>query len=255
MTRPAGLDALPVQPAKSRLLLTLVVDTSSSMSEGGRIQELNQALHNWRAELLKNDHIRRHGEIALITFGKDHVVALDPSGRTAGPADQPFVPVSEFNPPNLQAGGVTPMVEALQYAFQCLAARRQYLRSSGIPLVNRPLVYLMTDGVPTDIEGRRSDHWRDFAPVIRQQESGKHLLFFAFGVDGAEQEVLQGLAPRSWHFLSNLPFAEVLTLMSASIESASAESARSKPAEEVYREVNVRLDKDARIRDFLKGNG
>jgi hypothetical protein len=74
-------------------------------------------------------------------------------------------------------------------------------------------------------------------------------------VDGAEQEVLQGLAPQSWRFLANLSFAEVLTLMSASIESAAAETSRSKPAEEVYRDVNARLDKDTRIRNFLKGNG
>jgi uncharacterized protein YegL len=255
MSQPTALDALPVQPAKSRLLIMLVVDTSHSMSEGGRIQELNQALSNWRGELMGNDHIRRHGEIALVTFGKNNVVAVDPAGRGAGPTREPFVPVSQFNPPTLEAGGVTPMVEGLQYAFHLLATRRQNLRSSGIPLVNRPLVYLMTDGVPTDAQGYRSDRWRDFAPVIRQQEAGKHLLFFAFGVDGAEQEVLAGLAPASWRFLSHLSFAEVLTLVSASIESASADSARSKPAEEVYRDVNIRMDKEARIRDFLKGNG
>jgi len=44
VNQPTALDALPVQPAKSRLLIMLVVDTSHSMSEGGRIQELNQAL-------------------------------------------------------------------------------------------------------------------------------------------------------------------------------------------------------------------
>jgi uncharacterized protein YegL len=255
VTELSAIDALPVQPAKSRLLLMLVVDTSSSMAQGDRIGELNSALRNWRSELLGNDHIRRHGEIALVTFGSNHVVAVDPSGRTAGPAGEPFVPVSRFDPPTLQAGGVTPMVEGLQFAFQLLAGRRQELRSTGIPLVNRPLVYLITDGVPTDPHGRRNDRWRDFAPVIRQQEAGKHLLFFAFGVDGAEQEVLAGLAPSSWHFLSNLSFAEVLTMVSASIESASADAARSKPSEEVYSDVNSRLEKEARIREYLRGLG
>jgi uncharacterized protein YegL len=248
-------DALPVQPAKSRILITLVVDTSSSMAEGDRIGELNRALASWRAELMKDDHLSSRGEIALVTFGKDHVVAVDPSGQVAGPAPEPYVPVSRFCPVQLEAGGVTPMVEALQYAFDLLATRRRQLRSGGISLANRPLVYLITDGVPTDERGYRSDRWRDLAPMIRQQETGKHLLFFAFGVDGAEQEVLSGLAPASWKLLAGLNFAEVLKFVSASIESASAASARSEPAEAVYGKVNDRLDMVARMTKFLQGNG
>ena len=41
------------------------------------------------------------------------------------------------------------MVEGLQYAMELTATRRQQLRSSGIALANRPLMYLLTDGVPT----------------------------------------------------------------------------------------------------------
>lgn len=248
-------DALPVQPAKSRILITLVVDTSSSMAEGDRIGELNRALRSWREELMGDDHLSSRGEIALVTFGKDHVVAVDPSGAFAGHAQQPYVPVSQFKPAELEAGGVTPMVEALQYAFDLLATRRQQLRADGIPLANRPLVYLITDGVPTDERGYRSDRWRDFAPVIRQHEDGKHLLFFALGVDGAERQVLAGLAPSSWQFLAGLNFAQVLSLVSSSIESASAASARNEPADEVYRRVQEHLDLDARMTQFLQGNG
>lgn len=257
MTVPVSspLDALPVQPAKSRLLVTLVVDTSHSMSFEDRIDQLNQALAAWRTELLNDDHLRRHGEIALITFGKDHVMAVDPSGRAAGQAANPFVPIAEFSPPPLQAGGVTPMIEALQYAFDLLAARRQHLRGTGVSLVNRPLVYLITDGVPTDEQGHYSDRWRDFAPVIRQQESGKHLLFFAFGVAGAQAEVLSGLAPKSWRLLTEVNFAEVFTFVSASIESAAAAAARSAPADMVYGKVEDRLDKVSRMNKFLKGHG
>jgi uncharacterized protein YegL len=255
MTQPqAGIDALPVQSVSSRILITLVVDTSSSMSTSGRITELNQALQNWRRELLADPYVAQAGEISLVTFGKDHVVAVDPSGRIAGQATEPFVPVADFSPPTLQAGGVTPMVEGLQYAMEITAARRQQLRSSGIALANRPLIYLLTDGVPTDAEGRRSDRWRDLAPVIRQQESGKHLLFFAIGVTGAEREVLQGLAPDSYYDLGNVSFAQVLRLVSASIDSV-AEGSRTGSAADAYAEVKERLDKSERIRAFLQGSG
>jgi uncharacterized protein YegL len=250
---PSQLDALPVQPAKSRILITLVVDNSSSMAEENRIGELNQALARWRTELMKDDHLTRHGEIALVTFGKDHVMAVDPSGRTSGAPTEPYVPVSQFSPPPLAAGGVTPMVDGLQYAFSILAARRQHLRASGIALASRPLVYLITDGVPTDASGHRSENWRDFAPVIRQQENGKHLLFFAFGVEGADPTVLKGLAPKSWRYLAGLDFAQVLTFVSASIEAASSASARSESADVVYQKNNEHLDKQARILAFLEG--
>jgi uncharacterized protein YegL len=255
VTQPSALDALPVQPAKSRLLITLVVDTSLSMQHGNRIGELNRALASWRTELMKDDHLRRHGEIALVTFGKDHVVAVDPTGRTRGAAAEPYVPISQFSPPTLEAGGVTPMVDALQFSFDLLAARRQHLRANGISLVNRPLVYLITDGVPTDDQGHRSDRYRDFAPVVRQQENGKHLLFFAFGVDGAEREVLSSLAPESWRYLADLNFSEVLTFVSASIEAAAAHETHAESASDIYDRTNDRLDREARMAAFLKGNG
>lgn len=255
MSQPTGLDALPVQPAKDRLLITLVVDTSSSMAEAGRINELNDALRSWRGELVGNDYVRRHGEIALITFGKDHVRAIDPTGRTLEPATAPYVTVAQFDPPALAAGGVTPMVEGLRLAFRVLGERRQQLRARQHPLANRPLVYLITDGVPTDRDGRRSDEWRSFATVIRQQEAGKHLLFFAFGVDGAEEEVLAGLAPDSWRLLANLHFAEVLTMVSTSIEAASAAGVHDEPAQQVYERVNESLDQRQRIQDWLRQNG
>jgi len=254
MTQPTGgIDALPVQKGSSRILITLVVDTSSSMGASGRITELNQALQNWRQELMADPHVASAGEISLVTFGKDHVVAVDPSGRSTGQATEPFVPVAEFSPPALQAGGVTPMVEGLQYAMEITAAHRQQLRSQGISLSNRPLIYLLTDGMPTDPDGHYTERWRDLAPVIRQQESGKHLLFFAIGVTGANVEVLRGLAPDSNYYLANMSFAQVLRLVSASIETAT-EAPRNGPAEEVYEGVRDGIDKRTRIRAFLEGN-
>ncbi|WP_280238749.1 vWA domain-containing protein [Nocardia abscessus] len=256
MTQPpgSGIDALPVQPAKSRILITLVVDTSYSMIEENRIGELNQALATWRTELLKDDHVRRQGEIALITFGDGGVQAVDPSGRTAGAAPQPYVPVAQFSPAPLKAGGVTPMVEGLQYAFQLMAARRQELRLSGHPLSSRPMVYMITDGVPTDSAGHRTERWRDLAPAIRQQENGKHLLFFALGVAGADQEVLAGLAPNSWRYLADVSFTEILRFVSSSIESAAGAS-RSEPAETVYARANEQATKMSRIDSWIQNQG
>ncbi|GAA4673695.1 VWA domain-containing protein [Pseudonocardia yuanmonensis] len=249
MNRPVtGLSDLPVQAAKSRLLLTLVVDTSSSM-EGERIAELNAALQDWRQQLVEDDVVRRFGEIAMITFGEGHVNLVDLSGDPG----QAYVPVSRFDPPPLRAGGVTPMIDGLQYAFTVLADRRQQLRKDGFSLLNRSLVYLITDGVPTDENGYPTNAWRDFAPVIRRQEEGRHLLFFAFGVDGADEFVLRGLAPRAWRLLADARLADVLSLVSTSIEAAAASSVHDMPADQAYDIVNEQMDRHARMREFLEG--
>ncbi|MBH0775964.1 vWA domain-containing protein [Nocardia bovistercoris] len=253
MTQSPGYDALPVQSAKSRILITLVVDTSSSMAHENRIGELNDALATWRTELLKDNTVRQQGEIALVTFGAGGVRAIDPSGRTTGVVDQPYVPVTQFSPQRLEAGGVTPMVEALHYAFQLMADRKQTLRRSGHPLKARPLVYMITDGVPTDDAGNPSQQWRDLAPAIRQQEDGKHLLFFAFGVAGADHEVLAGLAPKSWWYVSDVNFKAILKFVSTSIKAAQA--TQSETAAATYTRANEQVTKSSLIDQWISSQG
>ncbi len=247
-------DALPAQAPRGRLLITLVVDTSESMRESGRIDELNAALRGWREELLKVDPVASIGEIAMVTFGFNHVQVIDPSGRVSGPPAQPYVPVREFSPPELRADGVTPLVAGVQEALRLVAVRRRELREAGMPMKNRPLVYLITDGVPTDDKGHKSNDWQDLAPVIRQQESGKHILFFAFGVTGADEAVLRALAPESYSSLTDVTMARVLSLMSASIESA-GNASRDQPAEKVYKDAREHQKQADRIREWMRRNG
>lgn len=243
-------DALPIQSAKSRLLITLVVDTSQSMAQNGAIDQLNTALRNWRGELLRDAYLHTVGEIALISFGKDHVVALDPAGRRPGHMAEPFVPVRDFNPPRLTAAGVTPMVEAIQYALEVTGVRKEHLMADGIPMANRPLVYLVTDGVPTDSRGHRSDRWRDVAPLLRQQEQGNHLLFFAIGVPGSDEEVLRGLAPKSYYQLDRMDFAQVMRLVSASLNSMKGVSRQQSP-DAVYADAHEQIDRTERLLQWL----
>ena len=79
-------------------------------------------------------------------------------------------------------------------------------------------------------------------------------MFFAIGVTGADKEVLKGLAPDSYYDLGNMSFAQVLRLVSASIESV-AEGSRTGPAAEAYAGVRDRIDKRKRILEFLEGSG
>jgi len=248
------IDALPVRQARNRTLIVLILDTSSSMGHTGAIGELNDALQKWCAELRGNDALQMAGEIAMITFGKDHVMAVDPSGRVGGHTPRPFVPLRDFDPPELQSGGVTPMVEAIQYALEVLSVRKRELTAEGLGLAYRPMLHLITDGVPTDEKGNRTDRWRDVAAVLRQHEAGKHLLFFALGVRGADQEVLSGLAPKAWYLLGDTNFGKVLRLVSTSIGSAQAES-RDAPAEIIYDHFQRDNKKNEEMRRWLDDEG
>ncbi|GAB2618115.1 hypothetical protein Aab01nite_31750 [Paractinoplanes abujensis] len=247
-------DALPIQQAKSRLLITLVVDTSLSMRSNGAIDQLNAALRNWRRELLGDGYLTAVGEIALISFGHDYVIAVDPAGRQKGHVAAPFRPVREFDPPRLEAGGATPMVEAVQYALEITGVRKDQLAAQGIPLAHRPMIWLVTDGVPTDDQGARSDRWRDLAPLLRQQEAGRHLLFYAIGVPGAEREVLSGLAPNSFYHLDELDFMRVMRLVSVSLNAAKNVT-RNQSSDEVYADTRDRFARTEEMRIWLEKNG
>lgn len=250
-----SIDALPVQPAKSRLPMALILDTSSSMQHNDRIGELNAALGAWRSELLGNANLARHGEIAMISFGHRGVRVVDPTGRGDGEPVTPFVPVSDFSPRPLVSGGVTPMIEAIRRAFELVATRKQQIRDERRVLMNRPLVYLITDGVPTDDQGRATDRWRDLAPAIRAQEDGNHLLFFAIGVRGADMDVLAGLAPRSHFDLATLNFSQVLRLVSTSMDRTSRTSRMNQPANEAYDTVTQEMTRNEEILSYLEKQG
>lgn len=249
----AGRDGFSVQPAKSRLLVTLVLDTSGSMS-GERINALNEALRTFRTDLLSDAFVARTAEVAIVAFGGSTPVVVDAAGG-ADPPDEPYVPITRFAPPKLEADGYTPMVDALHMAFELLAGRRERLRRQGIPMAYRPLVYLITDGRPTDPDGSTSDKWRDLAPAIREHEAGKHLLLFALGVAGADKAVLAALAPRSHYDLADLSFAQVLRLVSTSIERLAGSGGGDEDASVAYTRVRDDLTKRQRIENFLRQKG
>ncbi|BCJ74587.1 hypothetical protein CS0771_41310 [Catellatospora sp. IY07-71] len=233
--------------ANSRLLITLVLDTSGSM-KGNRIAQLNKFLSELKQALDKDKYINRVGEVAIVTFGNDGVRAITGTSATSH-----FVAVNAFTAPSLESGGFTPMTKALRLALSLVTRRKAELRTSGIPMAHRPLIFLVTDGLPTDDQGNLSADWREVAAELRRQESGKHLHIFSFGVADADAAVLQGLAPKSTYQIDDVDFSAVLQLMSISLELARSAS-NDGDADELYESVRKRNEVRKAMQKFLQGD-
>jgi uncharacterized protein YegL len=225
--RPAGLDANAMtfddgDNRAQRLLLTLVLDTSSSMA-GRPIKLLNEALARLATDLRHDVNLSAIAEIAIVTFGNDGVTAWQ-GERAALNGTSPFVPAARFEAPTLRAGGVTPMVSAVERAMRCVADEKTALRRRHLQYF-QPLVWLVSDGCPTGPTGEPTDDWRHLPAIIRKAEAERRFVFFtvsAGDIDAHGDTVLKELAPDAHLRLEGFDFSRWLKLVSASVESAAS---------------------------------
>lgn len=209
---------------EKRVPIILLLDTSGSMgepvevvdakgvpSEVKPIDELNAELGNWAAELQGNAHLRYRAEIAVITFGSGGVKTLDLG------SGGPFTPAAQFKPPRLHAGGVTPMLEAIDDAIQLAEERKRQLDAADIDRF-RPLLFMMSDGGPTDRSGNALDSGdcETITAELAQLQETKRLAFFTVGVAGCDAELLTGLSPNGYWEVGVGQLGQFLMLASGS---------------------------------------
>lgn len=198
---PVGLPEFVDNP-ENRCPVVLLLDTSASMA-GLPIQELSRGISTFKEEVLKDVQASLSVEIAIITFGPVKLI-------------QDFVVVDDFTPPSLQADGVTPMGEAIEYALDLVETRKSTYKENGIQYY-RPWIFLITDGAPTD-------EWQKAAHRVREAETSGKLSFFVVAVEGADINTLKQIAPpqRSPVTLEGLNFREMFVWLSASMRRVSS---------------------------------
>ena len=167
-------------PQHPHCATVLVLDISASM-KGAKISELNEGLKILADELLHDDLAAKRIDLAIITFGKKVEVV------------QPFCGITAFEPPELEAGGYTPMGAAIKEAARLIEERKAEYRETGIDYY-RPWIFLITDGQPTDMS-RGDALWQEVTGIIHGGESDRKFLFWALGVDQANMSVLRDLSP------------------------------------------------------------
>lgn len=192
----------------TRTACILLLDTSGSMS-GKKISRLNDGLQRLEEDLKADDVARMSVEVAAVTFGGSVQQEMG------------FTLADKYRSPTLRAGGRTSMYGALLEGLEMVADRKAYYDRQGLEY-NRPWVWLMTDGRPTD-NGKKTSAIQEVKTVVNQ----KGATVFAVGIgDDADFGVLEEVSPeRSPLKLKGMAFREMFIWLSNSLGSVS----RSKP--------------------------
>ncbi len=119
-----------------RLPVYLLVDTSGSM-HGEAIEAVRNGLQVMLSALMQDPYALETAYLSVIAF--------DSSARQITPLTE----LTSFQLPNLQANGMTAMGEALSLLADCI--QREVVKGGAEQKGDwKPVVFLLTDGAPTD---------------------------------------------------------------------------------------------------------
>jgi len=182
----------------------LLLDTSGSMN-GPALQALNDGLRSFKEDIARDSLASRRVEIAVVTFNS--VVEIV----------QEFVTADQFEPPILEARGMTHIGAAIDQALDMIQERKQQYRKNGVAYY-RPWVFLITDGAP---QGEPDAVVEMAAQRVKSDEASKRVAFFAVGVENADMARLSQLTVRAPVKLVGLNFVEMFVWLSASMQKIS----------------------------------
>lgn len=211
-------EAEGIDPGLQRAPTVLVLDTSGSMEKAvadssgekrPRIDQLNRGLEIFKEEISNMTEVKDEVDVALVTFGGGVSVK------------QEFTPITEWEPPTLTEGGRTPMGEAIRKAFELINDRKEEYTDNGLAY-NRPFIWVLTDGIPTDIEPG-TEEWSNLREDIEDGEEHNHFALFLMTVgEDAETEVMRQLHPERTLPLKDGKFEEYFEFLSNSMEQVSS---------------------------------
>jgi uncharacterized protein YegL len=205
------------------VIAVAVLDVSSSM-EGESIEALRSALQSW-VDSAKTKTWERVNEVllAVVTFGGAHEVKVVTGDRTVGAGA--FVHIGSFDPNELvvKAEGTTPLVASVRTAIELVQLEKLHVREKQKRQYFRPLIWLVTDGAPTDQEGQDDESGiKQLGEELRRDAMANHYTFFALGATNAIPAVLAtlGAEPNVSLKLAGIAFDDIVRLLDWSIPKA-----------------------------------
>lgn len=177
----------------------ILVDTSGSMA-GEKIKELNEALRDFRAVVCEDPVSARRVDVCVIEFNTDVRIVT------------PFCPIQQFNAPTLNSSGGTSMGMGIRYAMEAVHSQVSKYHAAGVECF-KPFVLMITDGYPTD------DVIGVEQLIAAREAEGRygHLRFHAFGVQGADMDLLARLTKRVMAIDKNA-FSDIFNWASRSMQ-------------------------------------
>ncbi len=204
-------DVVLTDNTSQRLPCVLVLDGSASMASPGEetdaIRELNSGLKVLETELKNDDTAAQRVQLLVIRLGDDDQVEIV----------REWTDAMDFSAPTIEANGRTPLGEAMRTALDKIEEQKENYRSHDIPY-NRPWIFLITDGEPTDLD------WEDAAADCRQAEDDNKVVIFSIGTADANFDALKQFSNRSPVKLDGLKFRELFVWLSRSASSGSKAS-------------------------------
>lgn len=159
-----------------RLPAYLLLDTSGSMA-GAPIEALRRGVEQFKRETEEDIYCKETLYVGIITFG--------------GEADfitRGLVPIEQFKIPTLNANGQTPLGQALWLLQESLDKDVKPGIPGGEKGDWKPLVFILTDGMPTD-------EWREPRDAISQRQGKKVVNVITVGCGpGINQQNLKDIA-------------------------------------------------------------
>ncbi len=144
-----------------RLPVYLLLDCSSSMT-GQPIEQVRQGLRALLDDLSSDPMAIETVYLSVITFH-----------RTAQQVN-PLTELMRFKEPLIEASGTTALGSALRLLMDCL--EKEVRKNTAVQKGDwKPLVFLMTDGMPTDA-------WESAADQVKKQKSA-NIIAFAAGLN------------------------------------------------------------------------
>lgn len=194
-----------IDNSDQRTLCVLVLDGSGSMS-GQKINALNAGLVSLQNSLQKDTVARGRVRLLILRVGDSNAVTVESDWTDA----------INFTAPTILANGTTPLGKALNLAMDKIDEEKNNMRNAGVAYT-RPLVWIITDGEPTDML-----EWETAASRSVNYMRDKKIQIYCIGVEVTDLAPLKLTQPGSYILqLANLDFSELFNFLSASVSSVS----------------------------------
>lgn len=151
---------MQLEGTSRRLPIYLVLDVSGSMA-GAPIEAVNAGLRDFESALKNDPHALESAYVSVVSFGSEATVLM------------PLTEAGAFVAPALVAGGQTALGDALAKLGRSLDADVKE-KDANHPGDWKPLIFLMTDGEPTD-------DWRSSLAAFRARRTRRPANLIAIG--------------------------------------------------------------------------